>query len=228
VEATLSRFAPIKINLFLEVLGKRADGFHEIVTVMETLAIGDTVCATPAETTTLEVDRDDVPTGPENTIFKIAAAAERRLGRPLNAKFRLTKRTPPQSGLGAGSSDAAAGLDLLLASHGLAPSLDLKREIAAEAGSDVPFFFGGGVATCTGRGERIEPTTARGARHVVLVLGGVACSSLPSPERAPPRATSRRGSTRLEPARRSRTTTGPSPSIACRRRPKARTPSCSS
>ncbi|HYC76426.1 MAG TPA: hypothetical protein VEI02_02255 [Planctomycetota bacterium] len=173
MKAPLARFAPVKLNLFLEVLSRRADGYHEISTVMETVAHGDTVIATAAyEGLTVTADRDDVPSGPENVAWKIVRAAERELGRPLPAHVEIAKRVAPGTGLGAGSSDAAAALDAVLATHDFRVDADVRRRIAAKVGSDVPFFVEGGLAWCTGRGEVVRPLARRGVRHVVLALGG--------------------------------------------------------
>jgi 4-diphosphocytidyl-2-C-methyl-D-erythritol kinase len=177
MSAPVTRFAPVKINLFLEVLGKRADGYHEVATVMETVGVGDAVTVEPAAELEVVADRGDVPSGPGNTVFKIVRAAERLLGRELPARAALAKRVAPGSGLGAGSSDAATALDLVLRLHGAAAAADLRRRICAEVGSDVGFFVDGGLALCTGRGEIVAPRPRRGARHVVLVMGGPACAT---------------------------------------------------
>jgi 4-diphosphocytidyl-2C-methyl-D-erythritol kinase len=90
VAPTLARFAPAKVNLFLEVLGRRPDGFHEIVTVMETIAAGDLVEAAPARELEVVADRADVPSGEGNVAWKIVRAAEAALGRPLPARITDT------------------------------------------------------------------------------------------------------------------------------------------
>ena len=164
--------APVKVNLFLEVLARRDDGYHELVTVMDMLEEGDRLVARPADALSVAADRSDVPDGEQNLAFRIVRAAERRLGRGLPAAITIAKSLPPGSGLGAGSSDAAAALRLVLRLHGLElPQAELQA-IGAEVGSDVPFFLGTGSALCTGRGERVEPLMIPGRRHYVLVLGG--------------------------------------------------------
>jgi len=177
MDGSVARFAPVKINLFLEILGKRPDGYHEIATIMETIAVGDTVRAAGAAELDVSADRDDVPGGPANTAFKIVRAAERAVGRPLPARVELAKRIAPGTGLGAGSSDAAAALDLVLGLHGAVADAELRRRIAGEVGSDVGFFVQGGLALCTGRGEIVRPLPQIGVRHVVLVLGGPSCAT---------------------------------------------------
>jgi 4-diphosphocytidyl-2-C-methyl-D-erythritol kinase len=177
MDGIVARFAPVKINLFLELSGKRPDGYHEISTIMETIAAGDMVRAAPAAELSVEADRADVPGGEANTAFRIVRAAERSLGRPLPARVSLAKGIAPGTGLGAGSSDAAAALDLVLALHEAPLDVEGRRRCAAEVGSDVGFFVTGGLALCTGRGEIVRPLPHRGVRHVVLVLGGPPCAT---------------------------------------------------
>jgi 4-diphosphocytidyl-2-C-methyl-D-erythritol kinase len=177
LEPTLARFAPAKINLFLEVAGRRPDGYHDIATVMETLAVGDVVEAGAAPELSVVTDRADVPSGPDNVAYKIVRAAEAALARPLPAWIRIIKNVPPGSGLGAGSSDAIAALRLVLDLHGVEVPDGALASIAAAVGSDTAFFIRGGVALCTGRGEVVTPLRQVGARHVVLVLPATACST---------------------------------------------------
>lgn len=177
VDAVLTKFAPVKLNLYLEVLGKRPDGYHEIDTVMETVAVGDLVTVTSCDGLLVTSNRPDVPENEGNTCFKIIRVAERVLGRALPARVVITKVIPPGTGLGAGSSDAVAALDLVLALHGVATDVDTRRAIAGEVGSDVPFFVTGGVARCRGRGDVIDSIPSRGARHYVLALSGLPCAT---------------------------------------------------
>ena len=174
---TLARFAPAKINLFLEVLGKRPDGFHEIVTVMETVAAGDLIEVAAARELSVITNRADVPSGDRNDAWRIVRAAEAALGRALPARIAILKHLPPGSGLGAGSSDAVNALRLVLELHGLDLRKELLAAIAASVGSDTTFFVEGGLALCTGRGEIVRPLAQRGVRHVVLVLPSSECST---------------------------------------------------
>ncbi len=158
---------PAKINLFLEILGRRPDGYHDLATVMAPIDLRDTLVVREARRFTLAVEgaRLDRP----NTVEKAWRAVRRR--RPIPpVSVRLVKRIPAGSGLGGGSSDAAAMIAALDALFGL--GLDL-REAGAEVGSDVNFFLEGGQALCTGRGEEVAPL-ARGLRaHAVVVWPGV-------------------------------------------------------
>jgi len=143
-------YPPAKLNLFLEVLGRRPDGFHEIDTVVQAIGLRDTLRLERADSVSLAVE-GDAPADATNLVWRAADA----LG--VGATMRLTKRIPSGAGLGGGSSDAAAALRGLAALHGLAlPEADL-RERAARLGSDVPFFLSGGLARCRGRGERVDP-----------------------------------------------------------------------
>jgi len=167
--------APAKINLYLAVRGRRPDGFHEIDSLFLALAFGDTLTVETAEgrPKSLEIAMDyQAESGffadiaPENNIISRAAALFRgRSGYDSGLKIAVQKRIPPGGGMGGGSSDAAAALLALnrLASpaandgFGLFPR-KILGEMAAELGSDVPFFLSGACAAhVTGRGERIQP-----------------------------------------------------------------------
>jgi 4-diphosphocytidyl-2-C-methyl-D-erythritol kinase len=177
VDPVLARFAPAKINLFLEVAGRRPDGYHEIVTVMETIAVGDLIEAAAASELSVVTNRADVPSGEKNVAWKIVRKAEEMLGRPLPAKITIVKHVPPGSGLGAGSSDAVHALRLVLDLHRVQVPPGTLAALAASVGSDTAFFVDGGLALCTGRGEIVRPLPQRGVRHVVLVLPSVECAT---------------------------------------------------
>ncbi|MEN8149194.1 MAG: 4-(cytidine 5'-diphospho)-2-C-methyl-D-erythritol kinase [Planctomycetota bacterium] len=157
----LSRDCPAKINLFLEVLSRRADGFHEIDTILRTIGLFDTLFARKGPPgIRLRVEGADLPTDGGNLVHRAAAALLDVLGPgPVPERgvdLTLVKRIPVQAGLGGGSSDAAG--TLLLLRDLFAPAaadVDLPG-LAARLGSDVPFFLTGGTARATGRGEVIE------------------------------------------------------------------------
>jgi len=163
----LTLFAPAKINLFLAITGPRADGFHELISLVCPLDWGDTLLlnAKPgASADTLECDLPEVPTDATNLVLKAAAAFRQRTAAPP-AHFTLRKAVPAGAGLGGGSSDAAAALRGLnqLAAQPL--GLDELRACAAEVGSDVPLFLENAPVIMRGRGEKIEvlPEAARAA-----------------------------------------------------------------
>jgi len=162
---------PAKLNLFLEVLGRRPDGYHELSTVMAPVALYDTLTLTPAKRFTLEVDGPPLPG--MNTVEKAWLAVAKRRKIP-GVRARLVKGVPAGSGMGGGSSDAAAmieGLDRLF-------DLGLDRHlVAAEIGSDVNFFLERGPALCTGRGEKVAPIASGPELHAVILWPGFSLST---------------------------------------------------
>ena len=162
---------PAKINLFLEVLGKRADGYHDLSTVMAPLDVCDTLVLTPAKRFSLEVEGASLPG--VNTVEKAWRAALRRARLP-GVRVRLVKRIPAGSGLGGGSSDAASFLAALEELYGAGIDVD---GAAAEVGSDVNFFLRRRPALCTGRGERVHPLAFPLPVHAVIVWPGFALST---------------------------------------------------
>jgi 4-diphosphocytidyl-2-C-methyl-D-erythritol kinase len=150
---TLAVPARAKLNLDLEVLSRGTDGFHQIRTRIQAVALHDLLELEPAEDrTTLETTGLALTNEKDNSVLKAHAALERATGRKLPTSFHLHKRIPPGAGLGGASSDAAAALRGLAMIHQL--KVDLG-EIAASVGADVPFFLYGGTALVEGRGERI-------------------------------------------------------------------------
>ena len=142
------------MNLDLKIVGRLPDGFHELVTTMQAIALHDLVMVAPAAETSLTADGLTVPQGSENSVLKAHAALEAAARRALPARFHLHKRIPPGSGMGGASSDAAAALVALKTLFRL--DVDLAP-VALEAGADVPFFLSGGRARAEGRGERLTP-----------------------------------------------------------------------
>lgn len=152
-------WAPAKVNLFLEVLGKRPDGYHEIATLMVAVRLFDTIVIRDAPNGNLRLtcSEPSLATGDENLVLKAARLLRERTGCTKGADLRLIKRIPMAAGLAGGSTDAAATLAGLnrLWQLGL-PVADLAR-LGGEIGSDIPFFFHSPAAWCTGRGEIVEP-----------------------------------------------------------------------
>lgn len=144
--------APAKLNLFLEVLGKRPDGYHELRTVMVPISLYDDVQLRRARTTRIEFD----PPVPGRTTVHRALSLVRARFRG-GVEIRVTKRIPMGAGLGGGSSDGAATLVGLNRLFRLGLDRDTLFDLAARIGSDVPFFLAGGPALCAGRGERVTP-----------------------------------------------------------------------
>ncbi|HEX5139137.1 MAG TPA: 4-(cytidine 5'-diphospho)-2-C-methyl-D-erythritol kinase [Planctomycetota bacterium] len=152
--------AKAKLNLFLEVLGRRPDGYHEIDSVFAEIDLFDTLTIEPAEALSIEVLGRPAPPGPENLAWRAAEALGERV------RIRLHKRIPIGGGLGGGSSDAAAVLRAL----GAGIPKDRLHAIARSLGSDVAFFLSGGTARCRGVGDLVEPLRGpRGRRFLLLV-----------------------------------------------------------
>ncbi|TET98989.1 MAG: 4-(cytidine 5'-diphospho)-2-C-methyl-D-erythritol kinase [Candidatus Stahlbacteria bacterium] len=146
-----------KINLGLNILGKREDGYHSIESIFQTISLHDNLHF-KLKGDCIEVTSDDemVPDGPSNLIYKAAKMFEERTGNTIGLKVSLEKKIPVQSGLGGGSSNAATTLLTLNRFFGYPLSLDELTLIASELGSDVPFFIRGGTAYVTGRGEQVQ------------------------------------------------------------------------
>ena len=173
--------APAKLNLFFEVLAKRPDGFHEIETLMCPIDLYDTLYfrETADEALTLQCEMrvapqagtfaPRFPQGRDNIVFRAVELLRQRAGVTVGAALRLVKRIPVEAGLGGGSSDAAAALCVANRAWNLGWTVPQLAALAAELGSDVPFFLAGGPALCRGRGERVEPVGGLGALHFVVV-----------------------------------------------------------
>ncbi len=159
-----------KINLDLRVLHRRADGFHELRTVYQTISLADRleVEFTPAPRTRIEVSSDvDIA---ENLVVRAAQLTMEALRCTGDVHFRLTKRIPMGAGLGGGSSDAAAVLLALPPLAGKSIPLDVLIQLAAELGSDVSFFLLGGTALGIGRGDEVYPLPDQPRASGLLVV----------------------------------------------------------
>jgi 4-diphosphocytidyl-2-C-methyl-D-erythritol kinase len=164
--------AHAKVNLDLRVLGTRPDGYHELRTVFQSIALHDTVIAQEkAGPFVLKCRTPGVPLDDRNLVWRAAAALWKALGRagdPADTIVTIEKAIPMQAGLGGGSADAAAALQVLGRVWGGAP-LSLLREVAAGVGSDAPFFLSGGTALGLGRGEEVYPLVDLPRHWIVLV-----------------------------------------------------------
>ena len=164
--------AHAKVNLDLRVLGTRADGYHELRTVFQTVELHDTIAAAGKPGPfSLRCKTPGVPLDKSNLVWKAAAALWKALGRPGEPRdtvVSIEKSIPLEAGLGGGSTDAAAALNVLGRLWGGAP-LSLLRDVAAGLGADVPFFLSGGTALGLGRGEEIYPLVDLPVHWVVVV-----------------------------------------------------------
>ena len=170
---SVKEYAYAKINLYLDVLSKREDGFHEVKTIMHTVSLADelTVSFTPAERTRIRITvigQSKLPTDSRNLAVKAAELFFATTLISAEVNIKLIKRIPVAAGLAGGSTDAAAVLRAL--NKAFKRPLTEKRllEIAAELGSDVPYCLLGGTALCFGRGEHIERLPER--LHLNLVI----------------------------------------------------------
>ena len=151
--------APAKLNLGLEILGKRPDGFHEIFSVFQAVNLYDELMITSSVKDSFEVSGIKVPEDESNTIIKTIKLFRNKFGIKDKYRVQLNKRIPMGSGMGGGSSDAAACLRLL--ANRANEDLSSKRivEMALSVGSDVPFFIHSNkmnTAVVTGRGEKVS------------------------------------------------------------------------
>ena len=166
--------AHAKLNLSLAITGRRADGFHELISLVAPIGLADTLTLDVGRPLGLTCDDASLPVDGSNLVLKAAAAYVKRRPSAPTGHFHLTKKVPHGAGLGGGSSDAAAALRLLDQASGDPLGLEVLETLAAEVGSDCPFFVRGQAAVMRGRGERLEvlPLAARAAlagRKVVLV-----------------------------------------------------------
>lgn len=147
-----------KINLTLDVLGRRSDGYHELATVMQTVDLYDTLCLTDIQDECVQmVCSNDELSNENNLAARAAHMMQQHLSSPRGVRIELYKRIPTAAGLGGGSSDAASVLLALQQWWQLPLSTGNLLAMAATLGSDVPFFLTGGLALCEGRGERVTP-----------------------------------------------------------------------
>lgn len=167
---------PAKLNLFLDVRGKRPDGYHELETLMVSIGLFDTLRFSPRsdgrvslETQSLPAGTESLSSGPDNLIVRAALLLAEEAGCKAGVTMTLQKRIPLQSGMGGGSSDAAATLVGLNRFWRSGLSMDALHRLASRLGSDINFFLGSSpLAVCRGRGEQIEQTRLGTPLHFVL------------------------------------------------------------
>lgn len=158
-----------KINLTLEVLGRRPDGYHEVRTVLQAIDLRDTLAAEASDDLTLTCDRKELE-GSDNLALRAAHLLRQAAGVRAGAHLTLHKRIPVAAGLGGGSADAVAALRALDCLWGLGWPVERLASLAERLGSDVPFFLYGGTALGEGRGERLTPLPALPPHWVVVAV----------------------------------------------------------
>lgn len=172
-QATWEERAPAKLNLGLNVLSRRQDGFHDLCSVFQTVDLYDTIRVRRAADIQLTCSDGDLPSGPDNLAWRAATLYDEQTGQGT-AHIQLHKRIPSGAGLGGGSADAAAVLRALDGLNGNALGVQRLAELGADLGSDVPFAVIGGTALVEGRGERITSLSwcQAPAWHCLLVCPG--------------------------------------------------------
>ena len=170
--AALQLLAPAKINLYLRVVAKRPDGYHELETLFQRTSLSDTLSFEPHPSEVqLTCDNPDLSCGEDNLVMKAARLLQAQAGKALGARMHLSKRIPIAAGLGGGSSDAATALEGLNQLWGLNVDRQTLIEFGAQLGSDVAFFLHNlPFAVATGRGEFCRPAAASGKLVQVLVV----------------------------------------------------------
>jgi 4-diphosphocytidyl-2-C-methyl-D-erythritol kinase len=170
-------FSPAKINLTLEILGKRPDGFHELATWMIPIGLADLIQIETAAEASFTCNVPELSGDMSNLIIRAAKLFNDTASVNTAYSIRLHKQIPVGAGLGGGSSNAAATLCLLNQLHGGRFTLETLRDFAAMLGSDVPFFIDGRSAFCTGRGEIMQPRHFARGLWVCLFTPGFAVST---------------------------------------------------
>lgn len=172
--------APAKINLSLLIAGKRADGFHELETVMAKIDWMDELIFEPTDREGIELVCAGpywAPDGEENLVYRACRTACEKAGKRPELKVTLKKNIPAGTGLGSASSDAAAALLGVNRVMNLGLSFDELTPLAAELGSDVAFFLGGPLAFCEGRGEKIRPIEKNAEFEAILIVPNISVST---------------------------------------------------
>lgn len=174
--------APAKINLFLRLIGKRDDGYHLLDSLVGFTEFGDSLTAEPAETLSLKIDGPfsaSLSVEPDNLVLRAARALQSATGVQAGARLTLTKRLPIASGIGGGSSDAAASLRALCRLWKLNLDQRALEAIGLPLGADIPVCVAARPARMTGVGEGVEPLTGLPEAALVLINPGVALATGP-------------------------------------------------
>jgi 4-diphosphocytidyl-2-C-methyl-D-erythritol kinase len=175
----LAVWAPAKVNLFLEVYGKRGDGYHEIATLIVAITLYDVLefKEDSSGTIRLRCDNRSLSTGPDNLVYQAAELLREKLKIRQGVAITVRKRIPMAAGLAGGSTDAAATLFGLNRLWNLKLHRDELMELGTRIGSDVPFFLAAPAAWCTGRGEKVQPFRLGTPLWIVLVCPAVGLST---------------------------------------------------
>lgn len=167
-----------KINLTLDILGKRADGFHEVSMIMQSIDLSDELFVEKAaEGITLTIEGADLPLDRDNLIYRAAELMQKNYGIKEGVKIRLIKRIPIAAGLAGGSADAAAVFRGMNEVFSLNASVEELSKLGATVGSDIPFCIQGGTMLATGRGENLRKLSDFPKMPVVLAKPKISVST---------------------------------------------------
>jgi 4-diphosphocytidyl-2-C-methyl-D-erythritol kinase len=174
----LKILSPAKINLFLHVLGKREDGYHELLTLMCCVTLYDTLSIdTGCEDISVSCTDPDIPTDEKNHAYKAAALFLKKLGKKDGIRIHIDKKIPSEAGLGGGSSNAASVISGLNKLYGSPFTLSESMEIGLEIGADVPFFLFNKPALATGIGNNLKEYNVKIPYKVLIVYPGFGVST---------------------------------------------------
>ncbi len=178
--ATVKIKAAAKVNLTLDITGKRADGYHDIRTVMQSVGLFDTITLTENDTEVITVscNNPDVPCDERNIVFKCAVCFYNKLGKECGGlHIDIDKNIPTQAGLAGGSADGAAVMSGLNELYGKPFSQSELEELGGKVGADIPFCIHGGTVLCEGTGTALTPLGAIPKCSFVLVKHPVGIST---------------------------------------------------
>lgn len=174
----ISEFAPAKINLFLSIIKKRSDGYHNIGTMFHTISCGDMLFCETASDGEISIFYSKPQEYPpeKDLVYKAAVKLKEKYGVLNGVRFYLEKQMPLGAGLGGGSSDAAAAMRMLNKLWDLRASTAELEALAASLGADVPFFIKGGAALAEGIGDILEPVEAIAQNSCVILIATPMCA----------------------------------------------------
>jgi len=169
--------APAKINIGLNIINKREDGYHNLETLFYPINLYDNIIIKPADSLKFNTDSDFLASENDNIVLKAVRLLERESGEKINVEIRLEKNIPVGAGLGGGSSDGAAVLKALNKAYSLNLSEDRLISLALELGSDVPFFIRSTPSLASSRGEILTPVNFSISSPVLIVNPGIHIST---------------------------------------------------
>lgn len=168
---------PAKINLSLDILGKRSDGFHEINTIMQTISLEDKVTIEKANEFSISVEGEDIPLDDNNIALKVAKIMFKDYNLKGGVKVHIKKNIPVAAGLAGGSTNAAGVIKGINSLFSLNLSKGEMKKVAEKVGSDVAFLIEEGTALCTGKGEKVTPLNSLVGHSVLIAKPSISIST---------------------------------------------------